>query len=129
MVDSTFASFTWEPRWHANPDAPCASLSECGDEVVLVFAAGVISMTQSDRVYVASQLRVAAHLLDSSTDVDSATCALAWHDATCPEGVECRDRRQHASGSSLANSELLAKFVEHYISLTTSNVVSKPLLT
>ena len=59
-----FANFEWQSRWHANPSAVCTSLDECGDEISLVFCAGVIKMTQEDRKHVANQLRVAAELLD-----------------------------------------------------------------
>lgn len=36
---------------------------------------------------------------------------LAWHDVSCPEADECRDREQHAHAAPLANSGMLRRFV------------------
>jgi hypothetical protein len=63
------ANFEWEPRWHANPTAICASLDEEGDKLSLYFCAGVIRMTQKDRMHVVNQLRIAASLLGKEEKV------------------------------------------------------------
>lgn len=39
--------------------------------------------------------------------------ALAWHDATCPESTECRDRELHAMGAPMVTSGLLDAYHEH----------------
>jgi hypothetical protein len=41
-----------------------------------------------------------------------ADIALAWHDVTCPEGQDCRDRLIHSLGASLVNSGVLHRFLE-----------------
>lgn len=37
----------------------------------------------------------------------------AWHDATCPEGVDCRSRDEHILGITLG--PVLRKFLEEYM--------------
>lgn len=41
-----------------------------------------------------------------------AKIALAWHDITCPEGDECRDRPLHAASMPLTNGGLIERFIE-----------------
>lgn len=36
----------------------------------------------------------------------------AWHDATCPEGEECRSREMHALGEPIPQSGILARYHE-----------------
>ena len=36
----------------------------------------------------------------------------AWHDVTCPEGPECRDRAMHVRAQPLVNSGVVGRFVE-----------------
>lgn len=40
--------------------------------------------------------------------------AAAWHDATCPEGPGCRDRRAHALHHDAALGPVLARFLARY---------------
>jgi len=108
-----FADFEWEPRWHANPDAICASLHEDGDTVSLVFCAGIIRMAQEDRKHVVNQLRVAALLLEGGgqrpstehavmvgvDDDDNAPTALAIFDDDLASAEELA---QHAPESWIA---------------------------
>lgn len=35
---------------------------------------------------------------------------LAWHDVTCPEGPECRDRDLHAVSSSVVQTGIAERF-------------------
>ena len=42
----------------------------------------------------------------------AATVALAWHDVTCPEGYDCRDRPLHTASLPLANSGVLVAFLD-----------------
>lgn len=50
---------------------------------------------------------IEAHLQTSPEQI-----ALAWHDVTCPEGPECRDRALHAHGAPLVHTGVLERFVE-----------------
>ena len=42
---------------------------------------------------------------------DATLRLLAWHDVTCPEGPECRDRRLHSISDVLANTGVLDRFL------------------
>lgn len=46
-----------------------------------------------------------------------ALVAQAIHDVTCPEGPECRDRLLHSAAQTLANSGVLARFLERLAEL------------
>lgn len=37
---------------------------------------------------------------------------LAWHDATCAEAEDCRDRVMHSAANPIANSGVLEDFIE-----------------
>ena len=41
----------------------------------------------------------------------------AWHDVTCPEGPECRDRALHARGMPVVYGGVLSRFLERYEAL------------
>jgi hypothetical protein len=63
-------------------------------------------------------LRVADGSLSSDDAVRAAVedarhelIALAWHDVTCAEAQECRDRRLHSQDSALVTSGLLGRFL------------------
>jgi hypothetical protein len=43
---------------------------------------------------------------------DTRTVGLAFHDVTCPEGPECRDRELHALSAPLVSSGVLERFLE-----------------
>lgn len=43
--------------------------------------------------------------------VEPALAALAWHDVTCPEGPDCRDRSLHAASDPIANTGTLDRFL------------------
>lgn len=47
-----------------------------------------------------------------------ATIAQAWHDVTCPEGEDCRDRVLHSASQALASSGVLQAFLERLDQLT-----------
>jgi hypothetical protein len=53
------------------------------------------------------------------TTPDPATVALAWHDVTCPEGPDCRDRPLHSMADAISNTGLLLRFLERLKELTT----------
>jgi hypothetical protein len=37
---------------------------------------------------------------------------LAWHDVTCPEAGQCRDRHLHSLGSNIVNAGVLNRFLD-----------------
>lgn len=41
-----------------------------------------------------------------------ALIAYAWHDVTCAEGEDCRDRELHSASSPVVNSGVVAAFIE-----------------
>ena len=43
---------------------------------------------------------------------EPALIAQAWHDVTCPEGSDCRDRIFHSAAQTLANTGYLAQFLD-----------------
>jgi hypothetical protein len=45
------------------------------------------------------------------TDHEPALVARAWHDVTCPEGADCRDRLLHSAAQPLANTGWLDLFL------------------
>lgn len=46
-----------------------------------------------------------------------ALVANAWHDVTCPEGPDCRDRLLHSAAQVLANTGFLAAFMRRLAEL------------
>lgn len=46
-----------------------------------------------------------------------ALIARAWHDVTCPEGPDCRDRLVHSAAQMLAYTGMLARFLERLTEL------------
>jgi len=42
---------------------------------------------------------------------DESLVAQAWHDVTCPEGAECRDRSLHLMGQPMVNAGVLHNFL------------------
>lgn len=42
---------------------------------------------------------------------EPALVARAWHDITCPEGADCRDRLLHSASQTIANTGHLALFL------------------
>ncbi len=46
------------------------------------------------------------------TEHDPALVARSWHDVTCPEGPDCRDRVLHSAAQPLAHGGILARFLE-----------------
>lgn len=50
--------------------------------------------------------------LQSATMHSRVEIEMAWHDVTCPEAEECRDRQLHSMGAPLVNSGVLIRFLE-----------------
>ena len=46
------------------------------------------------------------------TEHSPALVAQAWHDVTCPESYDCRDRLLHSAAQPLAHTGVLARFME-----------------
>jgi hypothetical protein len=46
-----------------------------------------------------------------------ALVAQAWHDITCPEGPDCRDRLLHSAAQTIANTGHLAAFLDRLAQL------------
>lgn len=49
---------------------------------------------------------------------DEALIARAWHDVTCPEAGDCRDRLLHSAAQPLANTGVLHRFMDRLDYLT-----------
>ena len=49
--------------------------------------------------------------------VDAAVIAQAWHDVTCPEGPDCRDRLLHAASEPIAYAGVAAAFLARHAAL------------
>lgn len=58
-----------------------------------------------------------------TTSEHRAMIVLAWHDVTCPEGPECRDRPLHAAEASVASSGHLERFLERLTELELDDAV------
>ncbi len=43
---------------------------------------------------------------------------LAWHDVTCPEGADCRDRGLHAMGQPVVTSGVVHRFLDRLAELS-----------
>lgn len=54
--------------------------------------------------------------------------AQAWHDITCAEGPDCRDRGFHSTCQAIANSGHLAMFLERLAELHAQASVVLPVL-
>lgn len=52
----------------------------------------------------------------------TAVVALAWHDVTCPEGADCRDRPLHAASAPLANTGILSAFLARFEELSPPDI-------
>lgn len=50
-------------------------------------------------------------------DMNDVIVSLAWHDVTCPEGVDCRDRLLHAAFQPIHNSGHLMSFLDRLAEL------------
>lgn len=50
-------------------------------------------------------------MTEPPTTHDPALVALAWHDVTCPNGRDCRDRDVHSMAQPLANTGMLDLFL------------------
>jgi hypothetical protein len=50
-----------------------------------------------------------------------ALIAQAWHDVTCPEGPDCRDRTIHSAAQVLASTGILSSFLHRLDELVISN--------
>lgn len=49
--------------------------------------------------------------------VEPALASLAWHDVTCPEGPDCRDRQLHAASEAVANTGTLDRFLARLVEI------------
>lgn len=54
-----------------------------------------------------------------------ALVARAWHDITCPEGPDCRERLLHSAAQTLANTGMLARFLERLAELHANRTVDR----
>lgn len=61
---ATFAAIEWQKRWHANPDAPCASINQQGDKTFLTTCLGFVYFDlRDDGPHILRQLEAACDLL------------------------------------------------------------------
>lgn len=58
----------------------------------------------------AAELERDVGLMTGLSDRTISLIHLAWHDVTCPEGPECRDRDLHAVSSSVVQTGIAERF-------------------